>query len=90
MYKVRSLIYFAPLLVMFYFNPSLNAMDLQPQRTNVKKENIMAQAQTKKIIDDFYKYFNAAQLDHLFLLISDDLSYEINYNGRQKGKQNYI
>ncbi len=52
-------------------------------------EKIMPRAQTQKIIENLYQYFNAAEMDKVVSLVSDDFTLEVNYGGIISGKEAY-
>ncbi len=52
-------------------------------------EKIMPKAQTQKIIENLYQYFNAAEMDKVLSLVSDDFTLEVNYGGLISGKEAY-
>lgn len=53
-------------------------------------KKMMSRAESQKIAAHFYQYFNASELDKLFLLISKDISHEINHGGIISGKDAFI
>lgn len=53
-----------------------------------KKEVTMGSRETaKRIIENFYRYFNDSELEKLLSLISEDFTGEINHGGIKKGKE---
>ncbi len=52
-------------------------------------EKIMPREQTQKIIENLYQYFNAAEMDKVVSLVSDDFTLEVNYGGVISGKEAY-
>jgi steroid delta-isomerase-like uncharacterized protein len=48
----------------------------------------MSISSAKKLVSDFYKYWNNGDLDGCFSLVSDDVTYEFNYLVG-KGKESY-
>lgn len=56
-----------------------------------KKEAVMSSREiSKKIIENFYNYFNNSDLEKLFALISENVTHEINHNGVKMGKEEVI
>ena len=49
----------------------------------------MMASQTQKIIEKFYKYYNASELEQLFSLIDDNIIHEVNH-ARTHGKDKFI
>jgi steroid delta-isomerase-like uncharacterized protein len=54
------------------------------------KENPMAREQSQKLVENFYNYFNALELDKIYTLVSDDVKHEMNNSGIEKGKAAFI
>lgn len=50
----------------------------------------MANQQSKTVIENFYHYFNNANLESLFSLIAEDIENQINFGEVMKGKNKAI
>jgi steroid delta-isomerase-like uncharacterized protein len=49
----------------------------------------MGQKNAKNLMSEFYKFFNEADLENLFSLISDDIIHEMNFD-KTEGKKAFI
>lgn len=68
----------------------LNAETRLNNQFHIGSEKSVTSEQSKAIIESFYHYFNTANLDKLFSLISEDIENEINYAEAMKGKEKAI
>lgn len=54
------------------------------------EEETMNCKKAQEVVEDFYKYFNASELDKLFGLIDDNIVHQINYGKVMFGKDEFI
>lgn len=74
----------------FPFQLSANSFNNVAKPELTAGDNKVSRDKTRQIIANFYKYFNASELDKLYSLISDDFEHELNYDGIEKGKKAFI
>ncbi|MBS0288168.1 MAG: nuclear transport factor 2 family protein [Proteobacteria bacterium] len=50
----------------------------------------MLREKSQKLIEEFYKHFNAKDLDKMYAMLSDNVQHEMNDGGMQKGKAAFV